>query len=227
MADSLRRFTSAYILANSLIDAEYDGDYLGDENMSEEEDELEINSDQESSFSEDERDNTVRTFAELTIRNNTNQQNSTDAHQNTSQNSIDSSDNQPSTSQNPSPNSALAKPSFLGKDGFKWFDTPSHRENRSQFVFHPKLTDDLANLNTVTDFFNYIFDDILLNRILSYTNVRISNEWERITVIELRGFIGLLLLFGCTKHRVDYVDYWSVKSPHHSDWATACMTKNR
>lgn len=83
-------------------------------------------------------------------------------------------------------------------------------------------------IDTVEGFFNYFFDDQLLRKIVGYTNQRIEVEEENITINELRGFIGLLIIFGVTKKNdVEINDIWSYDSINHMDIASACMTRER
>ena len=49
---------------------------------------------------------------------------------------------------------------------------------------------------------------------------------EPITKLEIRAYVGLLILFGALKRRnVEISDIWSPMSDHHSHWASASMSR--
>jgi len=94
--------------------------------------------------------------------------------------------------------------------------------------FEPEITNAVENLNTINDFFNYFIDDLIIAMITQYTNRRLDIDTKKITENEIRGFIGLLLLFGVTKkHDIEIREIYKLESVHYMDWATVCMSRDR
>ena len=82
-------------------------------------------------------------------------------------------------------------------------------------------------MNDISDFFDYFFDDDVINLIVTYTNKRLKED-EKTNAIEIRAFIGLMLLFGVTKKNdVDIGEIWCSDSVHHLNYASAGMTRSR
>jgi hypothetical protein len=117
---------------------------------------------------------------------------------------------------------------MLGKNNFPWQIWPQFYENPTTHFFEPTLLEPLQNCHSVTDFFNFYFDDNLVKMIVNYTNMRIADMSQHIDEVELRAFIGLLILFGFTKQKgVETDAIWDIDSVDHCDWATACMPRDR
>ena len=55
-----------------------------------------------------------------------------------------------------------------------------------------------------------------------------NNQVKPVNICEIRGFIGLLLLFGVTnKNHMSVNEIWAVGMLHHSDHATSFMKRER
>ena len=72
----------------------------------------------------------------------------------------------------------------------------------------------------------------MIDEIVLFTNKRIESKNKTsnmfVDAYEVRGFIGLLLLFGVTKKNdVEVNEIWSVESLHHSSFASSAMARNR
>lgn len=69
----------------------------------------------------------------------------------------------------------------------------------------------------------------MLDVIVKYTNIRLVEKSQTpLTKIELRAFIGILLLLGVTKKAdIDCAEIWSPNEIHHLDWAIAAMPRSR
>ena len=105
---------------------------------------------------------------------------------------------------------------------------PINSEFNSTPVFDPELTPFVENLNTIEEFFNFFIDDQIVTNIVQCTNKRIAEDTKDVTETEIRGFIGLLLLFGVTKkHDVEISEIFNPNSANHLDWATVCMSRDR
>ena len=61
----------------------------------------------------------------------------------------------------------------------------------------------------------------MLDLIIKYTNIRLVEKSQTpLTKIELRAFIGILLMLGVTKKAdIDCAEIWSPNDIHHLDWA--------
>jgi hypothetical protein len=79
-------------------------------------------------------------------------------------------------------------------------------------------------------FFLYFINTEILTLILEHTNNRLTERATKLTIDELKCWIGLLLLFGVTgKNDVEVNSIWS-SGPgqiYHSDHATAAMSRDR
>jgi hypothetical protein len=116
-----------------------------------------------------------------------------------------------------------------GKTIQQWFKQPQNYGyimQKSNLI--PTLTPAVQHLSKIVDFFNYFIDDYIVDKIVYCTNKRLKKEDKPINLNEIRAFFGLLLLFGVTKkNNIDVGEIWAVESIHHSDWASACMSRNR
>ena len=108
---------------------------------------------------------------------------------------------------------------FLEADGSKWSREAS---NNDPFVVRtntPTLKPSTMNLNSINDFFNFLVNDKIIETICLFTNKNIGtlnlpiadpkNHIKLVTLNEMRGFIGLLILFGLThKNNKEVNDIW-------------------
>ena len=78
---------------------------------------------------------------------------------------------------------------------------PINSESNSTSDFDPELTSCVENLNTIEEFFDYFIDELIVSMIVQYTNKRLDEETKKVDETEIKGFIGLLLLFGVTKKK--------------------------
>ena len=120
---------------------------------------------------------------------------------------------------------------FVAKNGFALSSEPTHAvvEHPS---FKPELKERVANFSTIEDFFNFLFNESIINKLTDYTNKRLlALRNEKITLIspvEIRGFIGLLLLLGLLKKNdVDVSSIWDKESLHYVHWAAASFSRDR
>lgn len=104
---------------------------------------------------------------------------------------------------------------------------PNPKYNSTQ-VFDHELTPYVENLNTIEEFFNFFIDDLIVTMIVQSTNKRLDSQTEPVDEVEIRGFIGLLLLLGVTKkHDIEANENFNYRSVHHMDGATVCMSRDR
>jgi len=107
-------------------------------------------------------------------------------------------------------------------------DAPPIKIPPAKFNQGPQIKETLKNHDTSLDFFNYFFDNNLIEKIVKYTNERIEEDFDKLTVCELRAFIGVLILLGVTKKNdVEISEIWSYESSHHLWLATAPMGRDR
>jgi hypothetical protein len=93
--------------------------------------------------------------------------------------------------------------------------------------FEPDFTPATENLNSINEFFDYFIDEQIVSTVVQCTNERL-NEDDKVNEIEIKGYIGLLLLFGVTKkHDIEIDEMFNFTSVNHMDWATVCMSRNR
>ena len=91
-------------------------------------------------------------------------------------------------------------------------------DNEALEYFASKFKVETKNLNSMLEFFDHFINEEMVNEILDCTNERLNSEEQSITVYELRGFFGLLLLFGVTKkHDIEVSELWNTESVHHLD----------
>ena len=128
--------------------------------------------------------------------------------------------------------------SYLARDGTKWNKKPT---NEPVYLHRPNISNlrpAVANLNTITEFFNFIINDQMIDLIFTYTNTNITIKNSKkmdpkkhikyVTKVEIRAFIGLLILFGLTnKNNNEINEIWQFGSIYHMDWATATMKRDR
>ena len=122
-----------------------------------------------------------------------------------------------------------AKKIHYGKDNTPWNMAAPLTALLPEVVdFDPQFTQATQELESIMSIFEYFFDDNMYRKIIRYTNQRLNPTEENITIEELKGFVGLLILFGVTnKNDVDADNIWCPTSPDHSAFATACMSRSR
>ena len=132
------------------------------------------------------------------------------------------------------------------KPPFEWFDKPDIVFSRENNKFAGEIIEELKNEKSVIFFFKMIITNEMMESIVEYTNLRISLintskilnknyriKFERmiskkITLVEMYGFVGLMILFGLTgKTDVSVEEIWSEKSIHYSPIASAAMSRQR
>lgn len=117
-----------------------------------------------------------------------------------------------------------------GKTPAIWSKTPNFQPTENdppRFTALPGINPELRGLNRF-QFFDYLINHQMLSKIVDYTNQRLLPGEKLVTLIEIRAYIGLLLLFGATgKEEVEISEIWAPCSNHHLNWATACMSRER
>ena len=106
----------------------------------------------------------------------------------------------------------------------------------------PKFASVVKDCENLSDFFNFLINDQMIEIIVSSTNKKLAIyskdknylhtlNLEPVNSIEIRAFIGLLLLFGVLKKNdVEIQEIWSEESYeniHSCYFATAAMSRNR
>jgi hypothetical protein len=96
------------------------------------------------------------------------------------------------------------------------------------FSIKSDLKQSVAHCVTLKDYFNYFIDEKMIDLIVYATNKKSNNQVKPVNICEIRGFIGLLLLFGVTnKNHMSVNEIWAVEKLHHSDQATSSMKRER
>jgi len=117
------------------------------------------------------------------------------------------------------------KARLIGKDGTAWNKTQSFNLYKPTDDFAPKLLPVTSNLNNITELFNYFICDRIVEKIVYSTNKRLS---PITTKVEVRAFIGILLLLGVTKKQdIEINEIYRLNSVHYLDWVVVCMSRNR
>ena len=91
------------------------------------------------------------------------------------------------------------------------------------------------NCNKIVDFFNFVFNDDIVEKIISFTNKSFEKNTRLdqylsfpLDFIEFRGFIGIFLLLGVLKKNgVEINEIWSPDSLHFCKYASAAMSRSR
>lgn len=95
--------------------------------------------------------------------------------------------------------------SFSSRSGMTWSSIPSHASKTkfSNTVTEKSgLTEFSKNITSVENAFLCFISEEMLNKIMVYSNMEgdrkkaSDGEWEPVTLIELKAFIGVLLLAG-------------------------------
>ena len=125
-------------------------------------------------------------------------------------------------------NLSISHEYFSGKDGFEWTTKAPTLNSLPNIEIYRNRYGTLPSaqcFNSISEFFNHFLDDSMLQDIVLFTNKRLLDDSPEIHLIELRAFIGLLLLFGITKKNdVEIYQIWEIDSIHHLSWATATMS---
>jgi hypothetical protein len=111
-----------------------------------------------------------------------------------------------------------------------------------KYDLDPSLSSRVDHCQTAVDFFDYFINEEMLDLIVHSTNSKIAsfsadkNYFHKNTIsevdrIEIRSYIGLLLLFGVLKkNNVAIEDLWSEDNSsniHSCYWAKATMSRDR
>ncbi|CAF3941954.1 unnamed protein product [Adineta steineri] len=128
------------------------------------------------------------------------------------------------------------KTSFSFRSGMIWFSIPSHpRKTKFSSAATEKsgVTEFTKNITSIEDVFLCFVSVEMLNKIMVYSNMEgernkaSDDEWEAITLIELKAFIGLLLLAGLMgKSKKSIKSLWN-RNPLESPIFRATMSRNR
>lgn len=128
------------------------------------------------------------------------------------------------------------KSSFTSTSGMVWSSTHqrSKKNNSSNDVIQKSdLTSTTEHISSVEDAFMSFMPNKILEKILDYSNVENTHknaskkEIEEITIMELKAFIGLLLLTGVLeKSKIDLKCLWR-RSPLESPIFKATMSRTR
>ena len=123
---------------------------------------------------------------------------------------------------------------YVGRNDFFYWQAEPDYSRGPDFIpnFSAILPNDIKEIKQKHKFFDIIMDDFILEKIVSSTNLRIKDkgydEEKYVTLLEIKAFIGLLLLFGVLgKNAVQISEIWCDESDHHSDRATATMCRDQ
>ena len=106
---------------------------------------------------------------------------------------------------------------YNSKSGMTWFVNPNYstKTNYSNNIIQAGLTEVTANISSIEDAFLSFMSEKMLEKILIYSNIEYSQsvasteKSKEITMIELKAFIGLLLLGGLLgKSKTDLKCLW-------------------
>jgi hypothetical protein len=117
---------------------------------------------------------------------------------------------------------------MIGRDKKTFWKTTCSCIDQPTTDFDPILGTAIESLESINDLFDYFIDDFIIDKIVACTNKRLIEEQKPVNSVEIKGFIGLMLLLGATKkHDVEISDVYKFGSVHHTDWATVCMSRER
>ncbi|CAF3579688.1 unnamed protein product [Rotaria sp. Silwood1] len=126
--------------------------------------------------------------------------------------------------------------SYNSKSGMTWLSTPNYSMKTScsnDNAAQAGLTEVTANISSIEDAFLSFIPEKMLEKILVYSNFEYSRnvtsteKSKEITMIELKGFIGLLLLADLLgKSKTDVKCLWR-RSPLESPIFKATMSRSR
>jgi hypothetical protein len=128
------------------------------------------------------------------------------------------------------------KSSYTSSSGMIWSSTPYHSTKHdfsNDVIQKAGLTNTSENISSVEDAFMCFMPNKLLEKILDYSNLEYTHKntskkkTEEITIIELKAFIGLLLLAGLLgKSKIDLKCLWR-RSPLEPPIFKATMSRTR
>ena len=110
-----------------------------------------------------------------------------------------SSNESSSSSSRPTHQSAVE---YVSKNNFKWSSTSNFKQDERTNTFQFKLNEHLKDVTNPFEFFDHLITPDMIEMIVEFTNGRLVNPHGRseyikpITVVEMRAYFGLLLLFG-------------------------------
>lgn len=130
---------------------------------------------------------------------------------------------------------------YVAKSGLSWTTVPQRAQRRrtARNILHvtpgPNGRADDPELS-ITGMFSLFLDDEILSTIVDFTNERMEREvasgrraqWKRLDVIELKAFVGLLLLLGVLSSKKEPInEIWSTDSAITRPVFRACMSRKR
>ena len=121
---------------------------------------------------------------------------------------------------------------FLNKDkSYKLDYVCNFTSTRNANIHHTQLSDEVLQLSSIDEFFFFLIDDIIIDKIIQYTNIKLNKIGEKNTYpTEIKAYFGILLLFGCLKKNdVEVAQLWEQQddSVHNVPYATAAMPRDR
>ena len=120
---------------------------------------------------------------------------------------------------------------YVGKGdrNFIWQSSPTFIENWNKHSHLTRLSAQVLHLVTPLKYFNFIINKKMCDQIIQSSNQKLNKyNLKPLDEIELKAFMGLLLLFGyLKKHDVDFNKIGSVSDPHHLYLAICAMPRDR
>ena len=112
---------------------------------------------------------------------------------------------------------------------FKMQKTPHFFDEWAVYSENPKLTSSVSHLKYPIDFFNYIINEPMRQKIIEHTNKNLHKYGcNLIDDVEFNAYMGIMLLLGyLKKHLVSLDKIWNVSNPHHLDLAICAMPRDR
>lgn len=106
------------------------------------------------------------------------------------------------------------------KDGTQWSrkkPAPTRRLARNILITKPGITSFSSNITTLTDAFDLFISQEILDILIEETNRRAISvkgaEWKKVHLVEMKAFIGLLILAGSLKAcQEPILELWSTKN---------------
>jgi hypothetical protein len=116
---------------------------------------------------------------------------------------------------------------FVADSGMVWSSEPCFDRDKTVYS-STSIKSSVSNLEKIEQFFEFFINDEMLEIIVHFTNKRLNNDADFLSIQELKCYIGLLILFGfLKKNAVDVNDIWAFESAHHCHHATAAMPRER
>jgi hypothetical protein len=118
--------------------------------------------------------------------------------------------------------------SYVTKSGYVWQkEPPPPKVVDLALPKKPTILEPVSQFDSMVGFFSFFMDDNLLSTIVQYTNT-VLEEDEQTSIIEIRAFIGILILLGLVKKAdVEIAEIWSYESIHFVEWISVCMPRER